>query len=238
MKFSTLFASVIAATTALVSAYEVDPTAEHNTINFFVDYAIKEVPKVRESDVAELNNGQSITIQYTAVNKEEFPVLVIGIGGTFNDPVTNEIVSNLTIGNIGPITIAPGESQNFEQKMSLNLVPNNYLINPQLFVAIDEQVILIPIRGQFATISDLPISFFNPQLLFLELVLIASFGGLLYFLYEAYGKQYINGTGPIALKAAKKAAAAAPSSGAGTSTALDDSWLPDHLKQKKAKKAN
>ncbi|KAK6205144.1 uncharacterized protein RJT21DRAFT_137562 [Scheffersomyces amazonensis] len=236
MKFSSLFATAIAASSALVSAYKEDPVGGVNTINFFVDYSIKELPEVQATDVADIHNTETVSLFYTAKNDEDFPVLIIGVGGSVNHPVTGDIVSNFTVGQLGPITLGPGESESFEQKVSVNLVPGNYVINPQLYVAIDEQVRLIPIRGQVVTVTDFPISFFNPQLLFLELILIASFGGLIYFGYESYGKQYFAGTSPVAAAKIKKASSPSISTGAAK---LDESWLPEsHLKQKKAKKAN
>ena len=108
-------------------------------------------------------------------------------------------------------------------------------IRDRVYVAHEEKVKHVAIRGQLATVVEPNVSIFNPQLLFLELVLLATFAGFGYFVYEFWGKQYFKGTAPVAAKVKR---AASPSSATASGKAYDESWIPEaHLKQKKTKKA-
>ncbi|KAK6457253.1 increased recombination centers protein 22 [Scheffersomyces xylosifermentans] len=236
MKFSSIIAALVAAV-GTVSAFEAAEGEKPHSIAFIVDYSIVEYPEITETDVVELTNGNSITLNYQAVNNEETEVTIIGVSGTFLDPTTGKVLVNLTAGQVGPLTVQPGESESFNQKIPLNVLPANYKIVPQLFVAHEDKVKHVAIRSQLATIVDAPVSIFNPQLLFLELILLASAAGLGYFVYQTWGKQYFQGTAPVA---SSKLRAVSPSS-EGSATggkAYDESWIPEgHLKQKKQKKA-
>ncbi|KAI5960256.1 IRC22 [Candida margitis] len=237
MKFSNIIA-VLSASIASVSAYQ---TTGKETVDILVDYSIKETPEVTKNDVASWTNGEEITIQYTLSNNEETEISIIGVTGQFLNPVTKEAVTNLTQGRIGPVQVAAGQSARFEQTVAVNLVPNNYELVPQVFIVQGELVKVIPCRGQLASVLDKAISFFDPRLIFLEVVLLASFAGLLYLAYQIWGKNYIQGTAPVVKtkKSVKSPSPVATSSSAGSSTGAgyDVNWLPEgHLKQKKTKK--
>lgn len=201
------------------------------SIKFLIDYDIKEYPEVSNTNVAELKNGEVITLQYNAVNNEEEDITVVGVGGTFRNPANNKIVTNLTAATIGPIVIKSGESVAFDQKVNLELVPDNYMLTPQVFIAYKEELKLIQTRGQLASVNDVPISFFNPQLLFLELIIGLTLAGFGYFAWLVWGQAYFQGTSPIRSK--KISAPIAVSTGSKT---VNEDWLPpNHLQNKKKK---
>lgn len=190
-----------------------------------LDYTIKEFPGVGAADVAELTNGKTISIEHTIVNHEDKNVTIVGIGGSFLDAKNLETKTNLTSSAIGPHVLGPEESFTFIQQIPLNLVPDNYVLVPQLFVAVEDELRLIPLRGQLSIVSDESISFFNPQLLFLEAILIASVGFLAYVIYEIWGKRYLGiaSSTPITKKKV-----------VGEKKSVDSSWLPKEYKKKTA----
>lgn len=237
MKVFTLLAAA-AASIATVVGYE---TAEKQFVDILIEYQIVQTPEVTKNDVAQWTNGDEVTLKYNIVNNEEKEVTVIGVTGQFTNPVTNEIVTNLTQGRVGPLSIPPGQSATFEQNIGIDVIPNNYELIPQVFFAHDELIKVIPCRGQLATVADKSISFFDPRLIFLELVLLASFAGIAYLAYQIWGKKYIQGTAPVKVK--KTTAVTSVPAGAGVSTTAtgasgyDVNWIPEgHLKQKKTKK--
>ncbi|KAI5952113.1 IRC22 [Candida theae] len=235
MKFFNIIA-VLSASIASISAYE---TTGKETVDILVDYNIKETPEVSKNDVASWTNGEQITLQYTLNNNEETDVTVIGVTGQFLNPVTRQVVTNLTQGRIEPVAVAPGKSVRFEQSINVNLVPNNYELVPQVFIVQGDLVKLIPCRGQLASVLDKAISFFDPRLIFLEVVLLATFGGLLYLAYQVWGKSYVQGTAPVKVKKSVRSPSPVVSSSAGSSTGAgyDVNWIPEgHLKQKRTKK--
>lgn len=226
MRFSLI--SAIAAAIATASALDITPDAGIQELRFPVNYVISEYPDITHTDVAEFNNGETISLEYTATNNEDDKITIVGLGGAFRSPTTNEIKSNLSAQSVGPIILAPGDSEVFIQKIPLDLVPDNYLLTPQLFIAFQEDLKLVQARGQLAVVSDVPVSFFDPQLLVLEAILVATLGGLLYAVYSIWGKPYFAGTAPTKKKVVISA----------RSTSVDPSWFPEsHILQKKTKKA-
>lgn len=223
-----LFVSAIAASLALSQAVELTPDAGVQDLRFPVSYVITEYPEVTHTDVAEFSNGETISLQYTATNNEDDKITIVGLGGAFRNPNNNEIRSNLSAQSVGPVILAPGESEVFVQKIPLDLLPDNYLLTPQLFIAFQDDLKLVQARGQLAIISDVPVSIFDPQLLVLEAILVVTFGGLFYAVYSIWGKSYFAGTAPTKKKVSEAA----------KSTAVDPNWFPEsHIKQKKTKKA-
>ncbi|ODV82342.1 increased recombination centers protein 22 [Suhomyces tanzawaensis NRRL Y-17324] len=230
MKFATVLAGLFAS--ACVSAAPaIDPNVAKELIKFPVEYTLVEYPDVGARDVAEFNNGDTITLQYSVSNQEDKEVSLVGVGGSFRDPTNNQIKTNLTAAAIGPYVLAPGQSQTFVQKVPLNLIPDNYLLTPEVYVFYNDEMKALSIRGQLAVVSDVTISLFNPQLLFLELVLAATVAGLAYVAYQIWGASYFAGTAPVAPKIRKTAS--------GSTVVSDAAWLPDvHVKQKKSKKVD
>lgn len=216
------------------------PTKQSNdTVNFLAEYKLLELEDVTKTDVAELTNGHDITLGYELQNLDDRQVSVVGVGGSFRDPKNGEIKTNLSTGAVDPIILAKGEAGALKQKIELNLVPGHYILSPVLYVAVGDELKMIQVRGQLSTVSDEPISFFNPQLLFLEAVLLATFAAFGYVAYNIWGKKYLQGASPIP-KASKKPAkkASSPSEATATGKSYDSSWIPEtHLKHKKTKKA-
>lgn len=202
-------------------------------LEFDVDYTIKERPDASPTDIVKLYNGDAITLTYTFTNNDPEQVAVLGVGGSFRDSKTQEINTNITSASLGPVVIENGQSQQFSQVINVNLLPDSYVLSPLLYIALGEEFMTVSPRPQWTEVSDAPISFFNPQLLFLEFVLIVTFGGIGYILYELFGKKYFKGT---SVAPTKKASAPAGTSTATDGKSYDSSWIPQsHLKQKSKK---
>lgn len=234
MRFGKVIASLVLSIASVVGAEAA--AEEKQAIKFVADYIIQEFPDIGKADVAQLNSGKNIHLEYTVGNMEEEDINVIGVGGVLTDPATGAIKVNLTSGAIGPIVVANGESKTFVQDIPLDLVADNYLLNPQVYIVMNDVIKMIPVRGQLATVTDLPISWFNPQFLFLMIVLTVSFVGLGFAAYDIWGKRYLKGTSPIQPKQ-RPASTGIPSVYTSGSKTYDESWLPEHHLQKK-KRAN
>lgn len=238
MKFSlpivaTFLSAFAAGTYAADSEAAKDTTGQTVTLEFAVDYALPHLPNVGPRDLAEVYNEQDFTIAYSFTNNEDKDISIVGVGGAFHDVKTGAIKSNLTASPIETVVVTPGESGSFSHKVSLNLVPDEYILVPQLFIAFDNDLKLVQARGQRIEVKDVPISIFDPQLLFLEAILLATFTGLGYVAYNIWGKRYFEGT---AMVNKPKRGASPP---AATAKSVDSDWLPEgHLRQKKTKKAN
>lgn len=217
--------SLVAAAASPDAVVEHEEGAVPTSLQILIDYTIDEYPDVTNSDVAEISNGEEISIRYEITNNEDQDVSVVGVSGAFRDPVTNEVRTNLTSSPIGPIAVAAGETQHFIQKLNVDLIADSYLLSPALFLTYDNDIKVVFPRGQLFTVSDIPISIFNPQLLLLEAILVASIAGFAYIGYSIWGKALFD------TKVSKKK----PLPPQGHSTGAD-SWLPEgHVAKKKSK---
>lgn len=220
MRFSTILASLLGASYVFCLPVQ-------NPLG--LAYTIEEYPE--KNEVIDIYNGDSITLTYTVANDNEQPATIIGVGGSFKDPNTNEVSTNLTTGNVGPIVLEQGQSQQFKQLVELNLIPGNYILAPIVYVVVEEQLVQFEAETQLASVSDRPISFFNPQLLFLELILVGTIGLVGYFGYLTFGKPYFKKVAPVK-KPNKVARASSPE----TAKSYDSSWIPENHLNRKTKK--
>lgn len=217
----------------IVTAVSTEKEAS-GVLNLYLDYSFDQYPDLTKQDVAELRNGEEVSLTYTVVNLEEFDLAVVGVGGSFRDPNTGEDKVNLTSSALGPIFLKPQSTETFSQRIPLNVLDGNYILSPQVFAAVNDTIQVIPVKGQLTVITDVPISWFDPKLLFLEAILLGSFSVLVYVAYEAGGKKYLRGTAPVAKQNKKVPTAAAAES---TGKSYDTNWIPEgHLKFKKGKK--
>ncbi|KAH3682692.1 hypothetical protein WICPIJ_006355 [Wickerhamomyces pijperi] len=208
----------------------VDQDQLSNQMRYLIDYNIIDFPK---DQPVSLYNGDEITVNYTFANHEDYEISVVGVGGQFLDPYTGEAKANITDARLGPLAIAPGAEINFQQRIGINLAPNNYVMVPGLYILRDTSLALIGTKTTLAIVTDRPISLFNPQLLVLELLFLAFIGAAGYFGYEYFTK-----ASTAAPKLSKKQAKLNASASAAKSTGtVNSEWLPDNLKKTKQRKA-
>lgn len=206
------------------------PTAE-KPFEFRVQYLIQgKQEDPTSTEVVPLENGEEFKIEYSFRNDESEEVSIVGLGGSFNHPVDGSIVTNLTTSQLGPLVVQPGESTSFIQKVGLDLNADSYVLAPAIYVVYQSKLMLLGSRNQIVTVSDAEISIFNPQLLFLELVLLSTLGGLAYFAYIIFGKKYIQGTAPVTKRKVSPPPKAVKSKSTG-SKGYDENWLPDNLRK-------
>ncbi|WPK23652.1 hypothetical protein PUMCH_000894 [Australozyma saopauloensis] len=243
MKFS-LFALALAAFTGAVSAAEPqqninpekvaqdesDPTS---LLNFDLSYIIENQPELGVQQVLEILNSDPLSIYYTLVNNEEHDITVMGLGGVFLSPLNGEPVVNITASSIGPIVIKSGEKDEFRQKVNLDMDTGNYVLVPNVYAAYQGKMKVVDARQQMVSVTEVPLSLLNPQLLFVELVMLAVVAGLVQFFYPSFLSNYFKGTAPVKVPRAGKSS--------GSSTAYDPNWIPkSHLsttKKTKTRKA-
>ena len=76
--------TAFAATIATVAGYET--TGSKQTVDILIDYIIKETPELSQNDVANWENGDTVTLQYVVNNNEESEITVVGVTGQFKNP--------------------------------------------------------------------------------------------------------------------------------------------------------
>lgn len=240
MKFSVLALGLLTATVRVMASNDGDDdlakqkaayfgSAEPDTelTKFEIDYVIDEYPDLEFSEVAHMWQSEVISVRHTISNMEDIDLTVVGLGGSFRDPITGDIKVNLTSNSVGPLVIEPGQTAEVIQKIDLNFDPGSYFLAPQVYVTFNEQLKVIQARAQLAIVKEVPISIFNPKLLFLEALFLVVICGFGYFFYASYLQTYFNKTASITKN----------TNASGKSSGFDPSWVPSHhqVTQKKTK---
>lgn len=215
------------------------PTPE-KPFNFRIDYnvAFKEDPN---GNIEDFVNGETVELLFEFHSLEPAPVTIVGVGGQLLDPVTGEVKANITASQLGPIEVANNQNENFTQRVGINMEAADYLLVPAIYVVYQDQFMMLGSKNKIVTVVEPSISIFNPQLIMSELILLVSFAGIVYALFNVFGAQYLNGILPESLlpkdkkKKAKKAKKDSPVEASATSV---ESWLPEQHKKltKKGKK--
>ncbi|CDK26476.1 unnamed protein product [Kuraishia capsulata CBS 1993] len=230
MRLSSLLLPLLSLVSLAVAASEDFVPTPEKPFEIRISYLVKE-KQSSPQDLVSLENGEVAAVEFTLKNDEDDEVTIAGVAGSFNNPVTGDVVANVTGSKIGPITVPSGETVTFIQNIGLDLNPENYLFVPAIYVFHQEKFMQLGARNQLVTVSDPKISVFNPQLIFLEIVLVASLAGIAYVIYSIFGKQYFESVTP------KKSASAQPSAAvASGSKKLDESWIPQHHLRSASKK--
>ncbi|KAI1135674.1 hypothetical protein F5Y05DRAFT_394080 [Hypoxylon sp. FL0543] len=221
-----------------------------------VDLKVDVVATFPEADDifgVKLVNGRPTKAVIDITNNEDEPIIVAGIGGQLVDPrgvgpkdnPSAAIVRNLT-GIRYEATIPAGEKQSLPYSFVLDMQPRE--VRLQLLAAIGNsanQLFQVGVYDQTVNIVEAPTSIFDPQIIFLYLVLTGVFAGTCYFVY----KTWIEALFPQTKRAAKpsKKVRAQPdlqsgdeasfASGTGSDKGYDESWIPsDHLNRPTARR--
>ncbi|KAI0135773.1 hypothetical protein F4814DRAFT_402489 [Daldinia grandis] len=204
-----------------------------------------------------LVNGRPTKAVIDITNNEDEPILVAFLGGqllspkalTPEDDPTASVVRNLTTVRY-ETTIPAGEKQSLPYSFVLDMLPQD--VRLQIVAVVSNsanQIFQVSVYDQTVSIVEAPTSIFDPQIIFLYVVLTAAFAGTSYFVY----KTYIEALFPQpkrtpSTKTTKKSRTPAtviekePLSGGegsatGTDKGYDESWIPsDHLNRPSARR--
>ncbi|ODA78343.1 hypothetical protein RJ55_05724 [Drechmeria coniospora] len=177
------------------------------------------------------NEEEAINIAYVtgALSKPKQPLL--------DTPFYENIVRNLSTMQYR-LSVMPGETKQITYSFSLDMQPQDLLLTVAAVVTnSDGKAFQLDAHQGPVSVVEAPTSFLDPQIMFLYLVLTATFAGTLYFAY----KTWIEALFPQAKRTrpSKKAknmadvdAALSGSETLGASTGIgktyDESWIPDH----------
>ncbi|KAM9910858.1 hypothetical protein OXX69_004061 [Metschnikowia pulcherrima] len=223
--------SKVSAAEDVVDELPQEPVAQFDLKNYELSYFIEEHPELTPSEAADLLHGESITLQYKISNEEESVITVVGLGGSFRDPLTGEPNVNLTSNSVEPLIIQPSTSATVRQKINLDFFPGDYVLAPEVYVAFNDELKGLSARGQLITVTEPPVSIFNPQFLFLEIIFFGVIGAAVYYFYGSSLDKYLKGTAPVT-KTGKSSASA---------SGTQSTWVPKNYhpvdKKPRARKA-
>ncbi|RFU80898.1 translocon-associated, alpha subunit [Trichoderma arundinaceum] len=195
-----------------------------------------------DSDIlgVKLVNGRPTTALIEVTNKEEGPIQVIFANGALwttkdlpeDAPAYQGIVRNLTTVQYS-LEIESGETKSIPYSFALDMNPQDVRLRLlAVFTNNKGDIFQVPAYDGETSIVEAPTSFLDPQIIFLYIVLTATFGGTLYFVYKTWiealfpqAKRTRAPKKPVQ-KAADPADALSGSESAGKT--YDESWIPDH----------
>ncbi|KAH6875818.1 hypothetical protein J4E91_002078 [Alternaria rosae] len=203
-----------------------------------------------------LVNGQATQARLSVVNNEPTPIGVTIVGGSLIQEIKGEsqILRNLTRQRYS-IQIPAGANETVPYSFTTEMHPQNLRL--QLVTVLKDSknnLITVPVYNETVSIVEAPTSFFDPQIIFLYLVLLGAFGGTVYFIYNTWISTFFpqkkgRGKGGERAKASsgqsKKVDPADQVSVVGAdgpavtsgAKAYDESWIPaSHLQRPEAKR--
>jgi len=203
-----------------------------------------------ETDIfgVKLVNGRPTKAVVDITNNEKTPIIVAFMGGQLfhtkelkaDAPANDAILRNLSTVRYDA-TIAPGEKQSLPFSFVLDMHPQETRL--QIVGVItnqDNRIFQVEAYNGLVDIVDAPASIFDPQIIFLYLVLTAVFGGISYFVYKTYIEAFFPKTKKPRAAPVKKEQAIErePLVGdAGTGGGFDETWIPkDHINRPTARR--
>jgi len=202
-------------------------------------------------------NGQATRAVLEFTNNEKNAIEVAVVGGALmtleqipeGSPANSWVVRNLTSAKYG-VSIAAGEKQTVPYTFTTDLHPADLRL--QIVAVVQSSagaVYQLQAFNETISVVEAATSFFDPQIIFLYLFLLAAFTGTLYFVYKTWIEALFpqtrrGGKGGERAKrssgGSKKAVAPedqvsvigadgpAVTTGALAQLAYDESWIPDH----------
>jgi hypothetical protein len=210
-----------------------------------------------EADIfgVKLVNGRPTKALIEVVNREKEVIQLALVAGALhstqalsNDaPAYQSILRNLTASQYN-LRVEPGETKSVPFAFALDMQPQD--VRLQLFAVLmsaQGAIQQVEAYNDSAAVVEPPTSFLDPQIIFLYLVLTASFGGLLFFVYKTWiealfpqAKRTKSVKKPkrvsdvdAALSGSESTVIASPTSGRG----YDEAWIPEgHMSRPTAKR--
>ncbi|KAK9455055.1 hypothetical protein V1511DRAFT_499317 [Dipodascopsis uninucleata] len=183
-------------------------------------------------------NTKTSNVEVSILNQEDEEATVQVAGGALFDVKGDTSIENITAIRVGPIVIPPHSAAVVPYSFVLDREPKDYLLRIGLLVEYDGQFLQYLGYNSTITVADPPLSFFDPQLLILYVILGAMFGAGGYYVYNNYLKQYYapKKSASKTTKSKPRASVSATSTGADPAKGYDESWIPEHHLRSKSPK--
>ncbi|KAK9246575.1 hypothetical protein V1506DRAFT_534626 [Lipomyces tetrasporus] len=186
-------------------------------------------------------NTQSTNLEITLQNEEDSEAIVQVAGGALFEIGNDTAIENITAVRVGPLAVAPHTTQTVGYNFVLDREPKDYFLRVGLLIEYEGQLVQYLGYNSTITVQDPPLSYFDPQMIFLYIILSGIFGVGGYFVYNNYVKSYLAPKKTSGKKRAKSATPVTPSNTTAETTGTDskgydESWIPEHHLRSKSPK--
>ncbi|KAK3680037.1 Increased recombination centers protein 22 [Recurvomyces mirabilis] len=239
-----------------------DEITQEDTVGSTPNLAVEIKTTFPESEIfgVKLVNGRATKALLDVSNNEPVPISVLIVGGSLTTPIDTPgapdppvVLRNLTAQKYA-IQIPAGESETLTYAFATEMHPQDLRLSIATVLQNQEGAVFTKLAyNETVSVVEAPMSFFDPQIIFLYLFLLAGFGGLCYFIYTTWittlfpqkrrggkggerAKRSSGGSKPV--EPADQASVVGADGPAVTKTSgYDESWIPaGHLQRPAAKR--
>ncbi|KAM0700854.1 hypothetical protein Q7P35_012576 [Cladosporium inversicolor] len=169
----------------------IEDPSQQQTPNINVD--IKTTFPQAEVFGVKLVNGHPTRAVLDVHNQETEAISVLIVGGSLTTPVdvpgapeVPAILRNLTTQRYG-VSIPAGEHETLTYSFATEMHPQDLRLNlAAVLQSAAGQIYTRQIYNETVSVVEAPVSWFDPQIIFLYLFLLATFGGVVYFIYNTW----------------------------------------------------
>lgn len=186
-------------------------------------------PKSEGAAVAQLFNDNETPVSFKFTNKEDFPIHVAAFDGSFTYKGKDTPYSNLTTVEVGPILLEANGEHTLHTALKVTLPPQDFDLGISFLCAFEGGMSAFELDPIAVTVSDPPISFWDPKLILANLILALTVLSLGYVGSISFVIPYFEEKQKAA--AVKKPVVEAEPQASGVvlnDKGYDESWIPQH----------
>ncbi|KAK5119103.1 hypothetical protein LTR62_000314 [Meristemomyces frigidus] len=235
---------------------------EEDTVGSSPAIAVDVKTTFPESEIfgVKLVNGRATKAALSITNHETTPITVLIVGGSLTTPIDTPgapdpptILRNLTAQKYG-LQVPAGSSESLTYAFATEMHPQDLRLSISAVLQNEAgSIYTMMAYNETVSVVEAPLSWFDPQIIFLYLFLLAAFGGLCYFIYTTWittlfpqkkrggkggerAKRSSGGSKPVD-PAEQVSVVGADGPAVTKSSGYDESWIPAaHLNRPAAKR--
>lgn len=156
------------------------------TANFNITYDILDRDDFDPNKFLEVDTDETLLLNYTFVNHEDYNVSVIGVSGEIISQETGQLISKISFGELDDLFAQKNETLNFIQKVKFTIAAGNYFLFPMVHTVnetakLDETVdevkpTSVAVNPVLINMQEPLMSMFNPQFLSIQIIFLAVIG--------------------------------------------------------------
>ncbi|GAB7357772.1 hypothetical protein MBLNU459_g0420t2 [Dothideomycetes sp. NU459] len=195
LKLSALALFALRAFSAVAAVQVADVEEELESPSTSPNLAVEVSASFPDSEVfgVKLVNGHATQAILSIVNHETGPINLLFVGGSLSTPVgvpgapvPPQIVRNLTTTRYD-VSVPAGEKETLTYSFATEMHPQDLTLNlAAMLQSADGSLFSKQVYNETVSVVEAPSSFFDPQIIFLYLVLLGVFGGTVYFIYNTW----------------------------------------------------
>lgn len=230
MRFSITSLSLLSLVPSVVLGQAWDSDGKTNLTKFSVEPIFPESSSLG----AHLVNDKDNSITFKFNNQEDFPVSVAAYEGSFTYKGQDTPYSNLTSTKIDPLLVEANGGQSYTTNLKVTLPPVDFDFALSFLVVYEGGMSTFTVDPVALSVTDTPISIFDPKLIIAIVILVLTVVGGAYFGITAFLFPYLEEQKPVVKKQPVVETEPQTPGVVLNDKGYDESWIPQHHLEKKA----